>query len=96
MSFAWYPSSHITNHFIPKPNPNLIESKNFSGIKTLTVVSHTLRVVAVTILLGLCNPFSNPNTYPKRFGYALGLEKGLHNPNSVIIATDSNVHTDKI
>ena len=27
------------------PNPNLIESKNYSGIKTITVVSDTLRVV---------------------------------------------------
>ena len=27
-----------------------------------------------------------------RFGYALGLEKGLYNPNRVVFDTDSKVH----
>ena len=32
--------------YYPDPNPNLIEcTKNYSGIKTLTVVPHALRVV---------------------------------------------------
>ena len=48
-----------------------------------------------TTLLGLYNPFSNPNAYPKRketrFGYALGLEKGLYNPNRVVFETDSKL-----
>ena len=43
-------------------------------------------------ILGLFNPFSNPTAYPKRislrFGYALALEKGLHNPNRVIFDTN--------
>ena len=38
----------------PNPNPNLIEcTKNYSCIKTLTVVPHALRVVSNTILIGL-------------------------------------------
>ena len=32
------------DNFLPKPNPNLIDSKNVSDIKILTAVSHVLRV----------------------------------------------------
>ena len=40
--------------FYPNPNPNLIESaKNYSGIKTLTIVPRTLRVVSNSNLIGL-------------------------------------------
>ena len=55
----------------------------------------TFESVSNTTLLGLYNPFSNPNAYPKRketrFGYALGLEKGLYNPNRVVYDTNSKV-----
>ena len=51
----------------PNPSTNLIECpKNNSGIKTLTVVPHDLRVVSNAITLWLHNPFSNPNARPKQ------------------------------
>jgi hypothetical protein len=61
-----------------------------SDIRYIFVI-YTLEFVSNTTLLGLYNPFSNPNAYPKRvslrFGYALGLEKGLYNPNRVVFDT---------
>ena len=84
---SYYPNPN------PNPNPNLIEfNKNYSGIKTLTIVPHALSIVSNATLLGLCNPSSNPNEYPKR----KGLKKGLHKPNMVGFDTDSKAHVNII
>ena len=63
---------------------NLIESKKYSGIKTLKAVSHVLRVVAIATLLGLCDPLSNPNAHSKR-KCALGTHYGLIKVHTTLI-----------
>ena len=79
-------------HHSPNPNPNHIaigRNKNNSGIKTLTFTPHALRVVLNATLVGLHDPFSSPNAFPKR----IGLDEGLHNHDRVVLVTDSKDQT---